>query len=48
MDKKSTVILFSGSASSGKDYVANIMKEQLEEKGNRVLITHYADLLKYK
>ena len=47
MDKKSTVILFSGSASSGKDYVANIMKEQLEEKGNRVLITHYADLLKY-
>lgn len=31
----------------GKDYVANIMKQQLEKDNKKVLITHYADLLKY-
>ena len=45
--KKPTVILLSGKSGSGKDFIANIMKQQLEEKGNKVLITHYADLLKY-
>ena len=44
---KSTVILLSGKAQSGKDYIANIIKQQLEENGNKVLVTHYADLLKY-
>ena len=47
MDKKPTVILLSGKSGSGKDFVANIMKEKLEQKDNKVLITHYADLLKY-
>ena len=47
MDKKPTVILLSGKSGSGKDFVANIMKEKLEQKGNKVLVTHYADLLKY-
>ena len=46
-NKKSTVILLSGQAESGKDFIANIMKEKLEQTGNKVLITHYADLLKY-
>ena len=44
---KSTVILLSGHSGSGKDYIANIMKQQLEDNGNKVLVTHYADLLKY-
>ena len=45
--KKTTVILLSGKSGSGKDFIANIMKQQLEENGNKVLVTHYADLLKY-
>ena len=44
---KPTVILLSGHSGSGKDFIANIMKTQLEKKDNKVLITHYADLLKY-
>ena len=46
-NKKPTVILLSAKSGHGKDYISNIMKQQLEEKGNKVLITHYADLLKY-
>ena len=46
-NNKPTVILLSGKSGSGKDFVANIMKEKLEQKGNKVLVTHYADLLKY-
>ena len=45
--KKPTVILLSAKSGHGKDYIANIMKQQFEENGNKVLITHYADLLKY-
>jgi hypothetical protein len=41
------ILLISGKAMSAKDTSANIMKEQLESKGERVLICHYADLLKY-
>lgn len=47
MNKKPTVILLSAKSGHGKDFIANIMKEKLEQKGNKVLITHYADLLKY-
>lgn len=47
MDKKPTVILLSAKSGHGKDFIANIMKEKLEQKGNKVLIIHYADLLKY-
>ena len=41
------IILIIGKARMGKDTTANIMKEQLESKGKKVLICHYADLLKY-
>lgn len=41
------IILISGKAMSAKDTCANLMKEQLELQGKKVLITHYADLLKY-
>lgn len=41
------IISISGHAGSGKDTVAKIIKERLEHDDRRVLITHYADLLKY-
>lgn len=42
------VVTVSGRAQHGKDTVANMIKEELESKyGYTVLITHYADLLKY-
>ena len=46
-NKKPTVVLLSGKSGSGKDFIANIMKQKLESKDKKVLITHYADLLKY-
>lgn len=41
------IITISAKARGGKDFCANIIKEQLEREGNKVLIAHYADLLKY-
>lgn len=41
------VILISGKARHGKDTVAGFMKEALEEQGQRVLVCHYGDLVKY-
>ena len=41
------VILISGKARSGKDSFANALSEILQSKDKKVLITHYADLLKY-
>lgn len=41
------IITVSGYARHGKDTVAKFLQEQLEADGYRVLITHYADLLKY-
>lgn len=41
------VICISGKARHGKDTAAQYMKKKLELSGKRVLITHYADLLKY-
>lgn len=41
------ILCISGKARHGKDTVAEIMKQQLTANGYRVLITHYADLLKY-
>ena len=41
------VILISGKAQNGKDTVGSILRKQLMQDGNRVLMTHYADLLKY-
>ena len=41
------VICISGKAGHGKDTVAGLMKEALEQNDKRVLITHYGDLVKY-
>ena len=41
------VICISAKARHGKDTAAEILKKYLESKGQRVLITHYADLLKF-
>lgn len=47
INKKPIVITISGKMGSGKDTVAKYLKEELEKSGQTVLITHYADLLKY-
>ena len=41
------IILISAKAQNGKDTVAELAKEELELRGKKVLICHYADLLKY-
>ena len=41
------VLCISAKAQHGKDTAASIIKEYLESKGKRVLITHYADLVKF-
>lgn len=41
------VITISGKARHGKDTCALMLKELLEEDGKSVIITHYADYLKY-
>lgn len=41
------VICISGKAQHGKDTTASLIKESLEARGERVLVAHYADLLKY-
>lgn len=41
------IICVSGKAQHGKDFTANCIKQCLESKGKKVLIAHYADLLKY-
>ena len=41
------IILISAKSQNGKDATTTIIKSQLESIGKKVLITHYADLLKY-
>lgn len=41
------IITISGKAESGKDTTARAIKDKLEPMGYKVLICHYADLLKY-
>lgn len=41
------IICISGHAQHGKDTSASVLKAHLEADGYRVLITHYADLLKF-
>lgn len=41
------VVCISGKAQHGKDTTASLIKESLEVCGERVLVAHYADLLKY-
>ena len=40
-------ILISGKARAGKDYTASFLKEHYEKEGKRVIIMHFADLLKF-
>lgn len=41
------IITISAKAEGGKDTAALLIKQQLEDMGYSVLISHYADLLKY-
>ena len=41
------IITISAKARHGKDFTADLIKKRLEQEGNRVLIAHYGDLLKY-
>lgn len=41
------VIAISGHAQNGKDTLAGMLKEEYELRRKRVLVTHYADLVKY-
>lgn len=41
------VILISGKARHGKDTLAGMMENYLEDRGSSVLIAHYGDLVKY-
>lgn len=41
------IICISGRAGSGKDTAATFLKKSLEAEGSKVIITHYADLLKF-
>jgi hypothetical protein len=41
------IFAVSGKAQHGKDTFANVLYEELTNKGHRVLLTHYADLLKF-
>lgn len=41
------IICISGKAQHGKDTTATILSAALENRGNKVLTFHYADLLKY-
>ena len=41
------IICISGVARSGKDTTAGLIQRRLHGNGKRVLVTHYADLLKF-
>lgn len=44
---KPTIVPISGKARHGKDTTAELIKKELEAKGKKVLIVHYADYLKF-
>lgn len=44
---KPIIIAISGHAQNGKDTCAQMFEHALKDKGKRVLVAHYADLLKY-
>lgn len=46
-NRRPKIICISGKAQHGKDTTAGYLKEFLEEKGEKVLIAHYGDLVKY-
>lgn len=41
------ILAISGHAQHGKDTIAGLLRDSLKADGKRVLVTHYADLLKY-
>lgn len=41
------IICISGHAQHGKDTFAKMLEEELELRNQKVLVTHYADLVKY-
>lgn len=41
------ILILSGKSGSGKDTLANIMREKLETAGCKCITLHYADLVKY-
>ena len=41
------ILAISGHAQNGKDTVAGLLRDSLKADGKQVLVTHYADLLKY-
>ena len=41
------IVCISGKAQHGKDTTAKLLEETLKAQGNRVLIAHYGDLVKY-
>ncbi len=41
------IITLSAKARHGKDYTASCLKKELENEGYKVLVCHFADLLKY-
>ena len=41
------IVCISGKAQHGKDTTAKLLEEALKAQGNRVLIAHYGDLVKY-
>ena len=41
------VVCISGKARHGKDTLAGILKNYLEDSGNKVLVAHFGDLVKY-
>ena len=45
--RKTKVLCISGKAQHGKDTSATFLREALEKRGKKVLITHYGDLVKY-
>ncbi len=44
---KIKIVMISGKANSGKDTMAATLKEMMELDNKKVLITHFADLVKY-
>lgn len=41
------VIMISGKAGSGKDFIADKIKNYLEDRNNKVLVIHFGDQLKF-
>ena len=47
MNKDLKIYAISGKAQHGKDTFAKILNEELTNRGYKVLLCHYADLVKY-